>query len=208
MARIRSDQREAHEESRRKQILEAAIRVWARDGFHESTVESIAREAGVGKGTIYLYFPTKEAVLQAVIARFSLLPAIEELAAKFHEIPPEQAVPALVATLWQTLRERTGAFTLVLGGGALRPENARVFLERVMLPGNRIVAEYLDRCVARGALRPIDTFVAARALLGSVVVFVVSQHVLGGEELRPIADSAVVDTISELFLRGALPRGK
>ncbi len=208
MAKIRADKREAHEESRRSQILEAAIRVWVRDGFHHSTVDAIAREAGVGKGTIYLYFPTKEAVLEAVIGRFSILPAIEELAAKFHEIPPEQAVPALVGTLWQRLRERAGVFQLVLGTGTLRPENARVFLERVMLPGNRLIAEYLDRCVTRGALRPLDTFVAARALVGSVVVFVLSQHVLGGEALRPIADAAVVDTLSELFLRGALPRGK
>lgn len=208
MARIRSDQREAHEESRRKQILEAALRVWARDGFHDSTVEAIAREAGVGKGTIYLYFPTKEAVLDAVIARFSLLPAIEELAAKLHEIPPERAIPALVESLWQRLRERAGIFRLVLVTGMLRPENTRVFLERVMLPGNRLVAEYLDRCIARGALRPLDTFVAARALIGSVVVFIVSQLVLGGEELRPIEDSAVVETISELFLRGALPTAK
>ena len=205
MAKIPAERREAHDESRRKQITEAALRVWLRDGYHAAPVEAIAREAGLGKGTIYLYFETKEAVLQAAVERFSLLPAIEELVGKMREIPPQQAVPTLIATLWQRLRERGALFALLLSGGALRPENARIFQERVLIPGNRLLAEYLDHCIARGALRPIDTYVAARALVGCLVMFMLSQNVLGGAELRPIPDEAIVDTISELFLRGALP---
>ena len=206
MGRIKPERREAHEEGRRKQILEAALRVWLRDGYPDAPVEAIAREAGMGKGTIYLYFPTKEAVLQAAIESFSLLPAIGELVAKMREIPPHQAVPALIETLWHRLRDRGPLFALLLGGGALRPENARVFQERVLIPGNQMLAEYLDQLVERGALRPMDTFVAARALVGSLVMFMLSQNVLGGAELRPIPDSAIVETLSELFLRGALPQ--
>jgi AcrR family transcriptional regulator len=205
MAKIPPERREAHDESRRRQIAEAALRVWLREGFHQASVEDIAREAGLGKGTLYLYFPTKEAVLEAVIGRFSVLHAIEDWIGKIREIPPEQAVRALVSTLWQKLKERTPALTLVLSGGALRPDNTRVFLERVMMPGNRLVAEYLDHCVERGALRPMDTFIAARALVGSVVMFMLSQHVLGGAELHPMSDDAIVETLSDLFLRGALP---
>ncbi|HTO55118.1 MAG TPA: TetR/AcrR family transcriptional regulator C-terminal domain-containing protein, partial [Myxococcota bacterium] len=78
--------------------------------------------------------------------------------------------------------------------------------ERVVIPGNQLLAEYLDRCVARGALRPLDTFVAARALVGCLVMFLISQSVLGGDALRPISDAAVIETVTELFLRGALPR--
>jgi AcrR family transcriptional regulator len=206
MARIRADRREAHEEARRSQILDAALRVWVREGYHRAPVEAIAREAGLGKGTIYLYFPTKEAVLQAAVERFSLLPAIEGLVAKLHEIPPAQAVPALVETLWHRLRDRGPLIATLLAGGVLLPENARVFLERVMIPGNTLLAEYLDHCVARGALRPLDTFVAARALVGCLVMFLISQSVLGGDALRPISDQAIVETVTELFLRGALPR--
>lgn len=204
MAKIPAERREAHDESRRTQIAEAALRVWLRDGYHAAPVEAIAREAGLGKGTIYLYFPTKEAVLEAVIERFSLLPAIEELVGKMRETPPQQAVPALIATLWQRLRERGPLLALLLSGG-VRSDNARLFIERVVIPGNRLLAEYLDHCVERGALRPMDTFVAARALVGSLVMFMLSQNVLGGAEVRPISDDAVVDTICDLFLRGALP---
>jgi AcrR family transcriptional regulator len=205
MPRVAKARLAEHSESRRAQILEAALRVFVRDGFHSAPVEAIAREAGLAKGTIYLYFPTKEAVLQAAIERYSLLPVIEESVGKLAETPPEQAIPALVGLMWQRLKERAPVFRIMLGlGGVLQPENARIFLERIVLPGNRLLAGYLDHCVARGALRPIDTFVAARALLGSLVTFVLSQEVLGGAELRPISDETVVETVSDLFLRGAL----
>jgi hypothetical protein len=46
--------------------------------------------------------------------------------------------------------------------------------------------------------------VAALALVGSLVMFMLTQNVLGGEDLHPISDEAIVETITELFLRGAL----
>jgi TetR/AcrR family fatty acid metabolism transcriptional regulator len=45
------------------QILEAAVKVFARQGFHQSTVAQIAKEAGVADGTIYLYFKNKDDIL-------------------------------------------------------------------------------------------------------------------------------------------------
>ena len=205
MPRIAKARRAEHGESRRNQILEAALRVWIRDGFYSAPVEAIAREAGIAKGTIYLYYETKEAILQEAIERFSLLPVIGESVGKLVETPPEQAIPAFVAAMWQRLKERAPVFRVMLGlGGILQPENARIFLERIVMPGNTMLAAYLDHCVERGALRPIDTFVAARSLLGSLLTFVLSQEVLGGAELRPISDEAVVETVSDLFLRGAL----
>jgi len=209
MPRISKARLAEHGESRRSQILEAALKVWVRDGFHAAPVEAIAREAGLGKGTIYLYFPNKEAILRAAIDQFSLLPVIGESVGKLAEIPPEQAIPAFLALAWQRLKEHAPMFRAVLAAaGVVRPENARLFFERVILPGNQIVAAYLDHCVERGALRPLDTFVAARALLGSLVTFLLSQELLGGAELRPIADAAIVETISDLFLRGALAPGR
>src|SRR5262249_57418934 len=136
-------------------------------------------EAGLGKGTIYLYFPNKEAILRAAIERFSLLPLIEESVGKLAETPPEQAIRAFLALAWQCLKDHAPVFRVVLGaGGVLRPENARLFYERIILPGNTMVAAYLDHCIERGALRPMDSFVAARALLGSLVSFLLSQEVL------------------------------
>jgi AcrR family transcriptional regulator len=175
-----------------------------RCGFHGSSVEAVSREAGLAKGTLYLYFPTKDAILEALVERYSLLPDMTELTAALRNTPPERAIPLIAGRLYERLRQRAPLVGLVLREFSLRPRDARLFLERVMLPVNRLFASYLDGFVTQGVLRPLDTFVAARALVGMLIVFVLSQHVFGGEELRPIPDATIVDTVQDLFLRGVL----
>lgn len=59
-------ERQAGGEEKRRLILAAAVRVFARDGYHTSRVGDIAEEAGVAHGLLYHYFPSKEAVLETV----------------------------------------------------------------------------------------------------------------------------------------------
>jgi len=57
---------EAHREARRRQILDAAIRCFSRDGFHATTTADIVRESGVSQGTLYLYFANKDDMVVAL----------------------------------------------------------------------------------------------------------------------------------------------
>jgi AcrR family transcriptional regulator len=204
VARIAAHRRAAFEAERREQILDAALRLWMRNGFEATTVDAVAREAGIAKGTIYLYFPTKEAILEAIVQRHSLLPDLAAGAAAVSGAPLAEILPALTRQLWQRLRAGAPLVTLLFRELPLRPAEARRFLESVVLPANRLLAEALDARVRAGELRAIDTFVAARALVGTLMIFLWTQEVLGGNALRPIDDDAIVDTVSALFLRGVL----
>jgi AcrR family transcriptional regulator len=62
MAKLTDTQRE----TRRQQILDAALRCFSRDGFHNTTTADIVRESGVSQGTLYLYFATKDDVILAL----------------------------------------------------------------------------------------------------------------------------------------------
>jgi AcrR family transcriptional regulator len=57
---------DAQRESRRQQILAAALRCFSRDGFHNTTTADIVRESGVSQGTLYLYFKTKDEIIAAL----------------------------------------------------------------------------------------------------------------------------------------------
>jgi AcrR family transcriptional regulator len=57
---------QAQKESRRQQILDAALRCFSRDGFHNTTTADIVRESGVSQGTLYLYFATKDDLILAL----------------------------------------------------------------------------------------------------------------------------------------------
>jgi TetR/AcrR family fatty acid metabolism transcriptional regulator len=61
--KVRTATDRAEKNNKYYQILEAAVRVFARQGFHQSTVAQIAKEAGVADGTIYLYFKNKDDIL-------------------------------------------------------------------------------------------------------------------------------------------------
>jgi len=57
---------EAQRETRRQQILQAALKCFSRDGFHNTTTADIVRESGVSQGTLYLYFATKDEIILAL----------------------------------------------------------------------------------------------------------------------------------------------
>lgn len=89
---------------RRRQILDAAIRVFARQGFHACRVSDIAREAGVAYGLVYHYFNSKEQVLNELFSeRWSLLlEAIEEVDAR--PIPPREKLDAVAGFIIDSYR--------------------------------------------------------------------------------------------------------
>jgi AcrR family transcriptional regulator len=92
---------EAHIEARKQQILEAAIRCFGRQGFHKTTMQDICTEAGLSPGALYRYFPSKEEIIEAMVAErrrqgfvrieqarrlASTVEALEVLSGAFEEI--------------------------------------------------------------------------------------------------------------------------
>ena len=94
---------------KRRQILDAAIRVFARQGFHATRVSDIADEAGVAYGLVYHYFSSKDEVLNELFSeRWSLLlAAIEE--ADRSEATPRTKLEAVAAFHRRLLPPRPGA---------------------------------------------------------------------------------------------------
>jgi TetR/AcrR family transcriptional regulator, fatty acid metabolism regulator protein len=89
---------------RRRQILDAAVRVFARQGFHACRVSDIAREAGVAYGLVYHYFNSKDQVLNELFTeRWSLLlTAVEEIDAR--PIPPREKLDAVAGFIIDSYR--------------------------------------------------------------------------------------------------------
>src|SRR5882724_327139 len=66
---LRKTRKDVLSEWRRDEILQAACRIFASLGYSAANVEDIAKEAGMAKGTVYLYFKSKEEIFAAVLAR-------------------------------------------------------------------------------------------------------------------------------------------
>jgi AcrR family transcriptional regulator len=204
MPRVSAKDRPAFVEERRTAILEAAVRVWAKRGFDGTNLTEVASEAGLTKGTLYLYFPSKRALREEALRRYSLQPEITGGLARLRGKPLPDVVRGLVALFWRGLEDRRELFGVLLRELPNHAEEARHFVEQVMLPMNRLVADYLDEALPAERRGKIDTLVAARLLPGMVVAFFLSHELLGAKELMPIATERILGTITELFLHGAL----
>jgi len=152
-------------EAKRSLILRAATDVFARRGFHDVLTEEIAREAGVGKGTLYRYFPTKNDLYYAAV-----LGGFDEMDAVLADPGLADQPPA--ATLARLAREVLRIFWIRPSfymishrdGRRLRAREQEVRGRRDALVA--FVRETLARGAALGDFRPVDPRIGAELFLG------------------------------------------
>jgi TetR/AcrR family transcriptional regulator, fatty acid metabolism regulator protein len=130
---------------KRQQLLEAAIRVFAREGYHTSRVGDIAEEAGVAHGLLYHYFPSKEEVL-ATIFRENWRQLLE----RFHQVeaspePSDEQLRGVAKILLRTWRNDPDLVRVMVREVARSPQEIREAFATIQ----RIV----ERGQARGELR-------------------------------------------------------
>jgi AcrR family transcriptional regulator len=188
--------------TRRSAIVSAALKVFAAHGFDAGTIREIAVEAGVAEGLIYHYFDSKEALLDAVIRERSILPWLDEPEALPDDLPVKDALRQLLAEALSRLSRHADLFAVVWSQVATNRRLADRVGRFVREVTGRIAA-YLDRKIARGELRPIDTNVAARLVAGSLVTFTIMQHRLS-PPLKYVEPEHFADQLTDILLEGCV----
>ncbi len=177
----------------RHRLLETAANRFARDGYDAANIDQIALAAGVAKGTVYNYFPSKERLFGAVLAE-----AARRAVDRYTANPPfpdtRGALRALARADLAVLRAGE-AFMKVLVGEAMNPrrENYPVLLEH-LAPFLGAVSEILDRGVRDGQVRddrPVPQL--ALTFVGILTLFYIQHWKSGGRwpEWEEVPDLAV-----------------
>lgn len=188
------------QEERRRQILDAAVRVFARSGYHGSRVGDIAEEAGVAHGLLYHYFSSKEQVLQTIfrenwgelIERFRAVEAADE--------PAGEKLEGIAKILLRTWRNDPDLVTVMVREVARSPQ-LQGQVEDVR-EAFAIVQRVIEEGQAAGVFRPdLDARLASWVVYGGLEE-VLTGWVLGqlpdGEEEVARAERTAID----LALRG------
>lgn len=187
----------------RQKIQEAVVRLLSRGGAAEPTMEQVAAEAGVAKGTLYLYFKDKRALL-ASVKETALRPMREELFGLLEsEAPPSERIERFVRRHLGYFEERRGLFRVLLW--ERQPPAAH--LERRRSSGYRLVVErvgtVLREGMQRGEFRSLDPHKVAAMLLEADIALI--QQRLWGASPGPVDEDARL--LVEVFLRGlTVPR--
>jgi AcrR family transcriptional regulator len=202
MPKIAARERDNFYETRRAEIADVAVRLWAEKGVDGTSVAEVAETAGVSKGTFYLYFPSKQALLEDVFRRYSLLPDIQILAEDLADATLEEAVRAFVRRAWRHLTEHRDLVLLALRELPTHLDQVQGVLEHVFVPGNKLIASYLESRLGSKRAEQISFVVAGRGLIGMIMIMFLSHSILGAGRFLPLDEEQITSTIAQVFLHG------
>jgi len=187
-------------DERPRQILDAALEVFAEQGLAGARLDDIARRAGIAKGTIYLYFPNKEELFREVVRRTigdrvkSASDAIANLPA---EASPESRLRLFAKEWWAFLRtsEYQTVYRLVLGELHRFPELLAFYAEEAVVPARRLLSGLIASGTDAGTFRDVDAEVAARCMASMFTTHAI--WVSQKEARRALGDRCDADAVFE-----------
>lgn len=193
---------------RPEQIVSAAMEVFARKGFAAARLDDIAAKAGVSKGAIYLYFPTKEDVFRAVVEQ-GVAPNLDHVRAMIaaSDLPFPQLARGMIGVIANLAATSPlgGIVKMVIGEARNFPELARVWHERLVTPALATLGGAIAQAQARGELRPGDPRHYAFGLVAPLLMGVIWRETFTPIGAEPIDIPALAQQHLELWLRGLAP---
>jgi AcrR family transcriptional regulator len=195
-------------DARPGEIVAAALDCFAESGFTATRLDDVAARAGVTKGTLYLYFQSKEDLFKAVI-RESLLPLLRRATGEFAGGPedPSERIRRVVNFLAsEVLGSRLSVIPkLVFAEVGNFPEIARFYLDEIVTPVRTFLADVLREGVERGQFRPVEPEQAFYSVIAPLLVAALWQHSFGPYEDRALDGAAIVHQHLDIMLRGLAP---
>ena len=191
--------------AKRQQILDGAKRCFLRQGFDGSSMNDIVKAAGVSKGTVYAYFPSKEKLFEALIFRDRRHQAEQTVVIERPERPIAEVLHDLAMRFGKLLKtEETMAYVrLVVAVAEKFPEIGQAFYEAGPAYGNAKIAAYLQSKMDDGTLRQADATLAATQFVELVMCGMVKPKLFGAEKIAPKYElETVVNSGVALFLNG------
>jgi AcrR family transcriptional regulator len=201
---------DAYLQSRRRQIMDAAIACFAREGFHRTTMQDIVAESGLSAGAIYRYFPAKEDIVAAIAAEHHAREAAVLTNAKgataAGEVLRELARVSL-GRLADPAEQRWRRVTVQLWGEALRDDQVMEVVRSGLDEPIEIIAELLRRGQQDGDVPAgIDPHSAARVCAAIFQGVVLQQAWEPGLDIDGYID-AVIAVISRFTKPARTRRG-
>jgi AcrR family transcriptional regulator len=201
--------RQRRKQSRPQELLAAALELFVEKGFAATRTEEVAARAGVSKGTLYLYYPSKQDLFKAVV-RECLVAQIHEAAALSaqHQGPVAELLGQVLQAWWQRVGQSTagGIAKIMVAEARNFPELAAFYTEEVILPIQALLVGLIERGVARGEFRPVPVEATVHVLIGPILHMILYQHsfaacACGGPTIEP---AAVLEVQLDLMLHGLL----
>jgi TetR/AcrR family transcriptional regulator len=204
-----------HKRERRKQdrpgeLLEAALDLFVEKGYAATRVEEVAARAGVSKGTLFLYFPSKEDLFKAVV-RASVVEPVTQGAAEVANFQGTcgELLEWMMLQWWYRYGDTkaSGISKLVMSEASNFPELAQFYRTEVIEPGHALVRNVLQKGIDQAEFRPVNVELALHSVMTPLLFLVMWKHSMGPccpshEQIDP---QAFISQHAQLLTRGLAP---
>jgi len=174
--------RQRRKEARPQELLDAALSLFSEKGFAGTRSEEVAAAAGVSKGTLYLYYPSKEELLKAVIrdrVSAEIQSGVDEVRAFGGS--NAQVLREVLPRWWLRIFDSpaSAVFKLIVTEVRNFPDIAEYYREQVVEPGSNLIAGVVQRGIAAGEFRPVNIEFTVHSLILPMVMLCMHKHSLG-----------------------------
>jgi AcrR family transcriptional regulator len=192
-------------DARPSEILEAALIVFAEKGFAATRMEDIAAKAGVTKGTIYLYFPGKEAVFKSLVRQAigSNIATISAMVRHFSGAARD-LLRVVLGQMGEMVRtnDRFVLVKIILAESGNFPELARFWRDEIIAHGLTLLGGVIEKGIANGEFRAIEPQHAARLCVAPLLLVGLWRTTFEKFDTEPYDYQGLIDAHVETLLKG------
>lgn len=178
---VATSPRQRRKLARPAELLAAALDHFVERGFAATKLDDVAAQAGVSKGTLYLYFGGKDALFKAVIEQ-GILPVMAEGEAMLaqHDGDARSLLQGLLLRWWELVgATRLGGIPkLMISEAGNFPDVAQYYYEHVIVRGRNLLRQVLERGMASGEFRTVDVEAAIDVIFAPLLMLTVWKHSL------------------------------
>lgn len=198
-------------EARPAELMAAALDLFVERGFAATRLDDVAARAGVSKGTLYLYFSSKEDLFKAVI-RSGIVPLIErgERQLEAHKGRAGDLLRQIMFGWWSSVGDTKlgGIPKLMFSECRNFPEIGKFYYEEVIARSFRLVEGVLQQGMRTGEFRSIDANYATRLLLAPMVYLLLWRHSFDICDSRHVDPEKYMQQHLDMVINGLTPRGR
>lgn len=210
--------RQRRKAARPQELLEAALSQFVTKGLAATRMDDVARLAGVSKGTLYLYYASKEELFKAVVRdALGLVIAEGSEIVDRWEGSTADLLNQLAHTWWTRIgaSKASGIFKLVVAEVGNIPELAKFYVDEVIVPSHVLLGRAVQRGIDRKEFRQMDVTAVVHALAATAQFLALYEHCVGNcpDNPFPLEPETFMQTQIQLLLHGlqmpspALPKG-
>ncbi|MEM7593461.1 MAG: TetR/AcrR family transcriptional regulator [Cyanobacteria bacterium P01_A01_bin.83] len=191
-------------EAKAKAILQGAMKEFLKNGYAATSMDKVAKSAGVSKATIYSHFGDKENLFNALIQnlvkdKFQIVMGLDS--SQSLEQDPKIVLSAIATKMLanaQSNRSFRDFMRIIIGESGRFPELAQAYVNNVAKPAIKILTKYFK---SHPLLKLEDPEATVRVMMGTMAYFIILQEMMHGKDIVPLEGDRVIETLTDLITK-------